>query len=136
MSHVINVTLPDTLYRQLKRTAELSHQPIETIIASSLAHSLPPLLEDIPPIYQTDVYPLLQMSSTQLQIEAQKTFPRDQWEKYEYLLAKKKETLLTPDEQLMLDKLHREADILTLRKGYAAVLLKRRGYQLPVPLSP
>ncbi|MCA9998897.1 MAG: hypothetical protein KDE56_24205, partial [Anaerolineales bacterium] len=102
----------------------------------SLAHSLPPLLEDIPLIYQADVYPLLQMNRAQLQTEAQQTFPPEQWEKYEYLLAKKKETPLTPDEQAMLDRLRWEADILTLRKGYAAVLLKRRGYQLPSLITP
>lgn len=36
----------------------------------------------------------------------------------------------------MLDRLRWEADILTLRKGYAAVLLKRRGYQLPSLITP
>jgi hypothetical protein len=34
-------------------------------------------------------------------------------------------------EEKLLDDLRREADALTFRKGYAAVLLKRRGYSLP-----
>ena len=38
----------------LKRTAELAHQPLETIVEQSLAHSLPPLLEDIPAEYQAE----------------------------------------------------------------------------------
>jgi hypothetical protein len=40
---------------------------------------------------------------------------------------------LTGSEQARLDALRRKSDVLTFRKGYAAVLLKRRGYQ---PLSP
>src|SRR2546425_7990370 len=59
MAQIVTIELPETLYRQLQRTAELAHQPLETIVVQSLAHSLPPLLEDIPAEYQPDVYPLL-----------------------------------------------------------------------------
>ena len=61
MSQTLTIHLPDTLFGQLKRAAELSRQPTETIIVHSLAHSLPPLLEEIPFQYQPDVFPLLQM---------------------------------------------------------------------------
>ena len=133
MAQIITISLPDTLYQQLQRTAELSRQSLEEIVKQSLAHSLPPLLEDIPPEYQADVYPLLQMSKNELQKEVTQLFPEEQWAKYEALLNKKKLTQLTPEEQTQLDALRREADILTFRKGYAAVLLKRQGYHLPVP---
>jgi predicted transcriptional regulator len=63
MSQTITITLSESLYKQLQRAAELSHQPTETIIAQSLAHTLPSLLEDIPVEYQPDVYPLLPMSN-------------------------------------------------------------------------
>lgn len=131
MTQAITINLSDRLYRQLERTAELSHQPLEAIIAQSLAHSLPPLLEDIPSEYQPDVYPLLQMSETDLQREAERVFPADRWNEYETLLDKKKITSLTAEEAARLNTLRREADVLTFRKGYAAVLLKRRGYPLP-----
>jgi hypothetical protein len=49
------------------------------------------------------------------------------------LLEKKKEGALTGKEEAQLDALRRAADVLTLRKGYAAVLLKRRGYRVPPP---
>jgi hypothetical protein len=38
---------------------------------------------------------------------------------------------LSAAEEKRLAALRREADILTLRKGYAMVLLRRRGYAAP-----
>ena len=131
MSQTIAINLPDTLYRQLKRAAELFHQPTETIIASSLAHSLPPLLEEIPFQYQPDVLPLLQMSDTGLEQEMRRAFSQECWSEYEVLLDKKKTGSLKSEEERRLNTLRREADVLTFRRGYAAVLLKRRGYRLP-----
>ena len=131
MSQTITINLPDTLFKQLKRAAELSRQPTETIIAQSLAHSLPPLLEEIPFQYQPDVFPLLQMNDADLRREMSQTFPPERWVEYETLLDKKKTASPTNAEENRLDALRREADVLTFRRGYAAVLLKRRGYHLP-----
>lgn len=128
---IITVEMTDTLYQQLWRASELTRQPIGALVVQSLTHSLPPLLEDIPEEYQADVYPLLAMSDAELQAEARKRFSADQWAEYETLLSKKKLASLSTNEGERLDTLRRAADVLTLRKGYAAVLLKRRGYQLP-----
>lgn len=133
MAQAITINLPDDLYQQLQQAAKLSHQPVETIIAQSLAHSLPPLLEDIPLVYQPEVYPLLAMSNAQLKREMRQTFPSDLWSEYEALLEKKKDTSLTPAETARLTSLRRQADVMTFRKGYAAVLLKRRGHRIPTP---
>jgi hypothetical protein len=131
MTQTIAINLPDTLYRQLKRAAELFRQPTETIVASSLAHSLPPLLDEIPFQYQPDVFPLLQMNDTGLEQEMRRVFSQEHWHEYELLLNKKKEGTLTDEDEQRLGALRREADVLTFRRGYAAVLLKRRGYRLP-----
>ncbi len=131
MPRTITINLSDTLYGRLKRAVELMRQPTEAVIAQSLVHSLPPLLEEVPPRYQPDVYPLLQMSDAELQKEAKSAFPAKRWAEYEALLDKKKTTRLTAKEQKHLDTLRREADVLMFRRGYAAVLLKRHGYRLP-----
>jgi hypothetical protein len=131
MSQTITINLSDTLYEQLKRAAELSRQPTEAVVIQSLTHTLPALLEEIPAQYQPDVYPLLQMSDADLQREAKYTFPPERWAEYEALLNEKKTRPLAPGEQRRLDTLRREADVLMFRRGYAAVLLKRRGYRLP-----
>ncbi|MEZ4708105.1 MAG: hypothetical protein R3A44_12910 [Caldilineaceae bacterium] len=131
MSHAITINLPDELYKQARQAAILARQPLDVIVAQSLTHSLPPLLEDIPDEYQADVYPLLAMTDTELQAVMRQMFPADQWVDYETLLEKKKEQPLSADEASRLDKLRRDADILTFRKAYAAVLLKRRGHAIP-----
>ena len=131
MSQTITINLSDTLYKQLKRAAELSRQPTEAIVIQSLTHTLPALLEEIPAQYQPDIYPLLQMSDADLQQEANRTFPPERWAEYEALLDEKKARPLTPGEKTRLDTLRREADVLMFRRGYAAVLLKRRGHRLP-----
>jgi hypothetical protein len=127
----LTIKLTDAIYSQLRRAAELAHQPLDVVVEQSLAHSLPPLLEEIPPVYQSEVYPLLEMSDAELNAEARRRFPPEQWDEYEALLSKKKEASLTTQEQVRLNALCREADVLTFRKGYAAVLLKRRGQRIP-----
>jgi hypothetical protein len=131
MSQTISVHLPEPLYSQLKRAAELSRQPTDAIIAQSLAHSLHPLFEEIPAQYQADVFPLLQMSDAELKREMSRVFSPKDWAEYESLLDKKRSGSLTGADEKRLAALRREADTLTFRKGYAAVLLKRRGYRLP-----
>ena len=131
MAQAITIHIPDTLYEQLKRTAELSQRSIDTIVAHSLSHSIAPLLEDIPAEYQAEVYPLLEMDETALQAEVRRIFPMERWSVYEALLEKKKAGPLTTQEHTTLDALRREADIVMFRKAYAAVLLKRRGSHLP-----
>lgn len=129
----ITIELSEPLFEKLQRAARLTKQPVETLVEQSLATSLPPLLEDIPDEYQKDVFPLLEMDAADLQQEVQRVFPPERWRRYETLLEKKRKTGLTGAERKELDVLRREADILTLRKGYAAVLLKRRGYHVPAP---
>lgn len=131
MTHTVVLNLSDTLYQQLRRAAELAQQPVESIVEQSLSHSLPPLLEDIPAEYQPDVYPLLQMSTAQLRNEANKVMSARRGRQYEALLAAKRERHLQPEEEELLTILRREADVLMLRKSYAAVLLKRRGIKPP-----
>ncbi len=131
MTYTVTIKLSDTLYSQLRRAAELANQPMETIVEESLAHSLPPLIEEIPAEYQADVYPLLEMNVRQLTAEANRVYPKSRWQQYENLLAKKKAEPLTAEETARLSALRREADVLTLRRGYAMVLLRRRGYAAP-----
>ncbi len=133
MAQTITINLPDDLYQQLQQAAKLARQPIETIVAQSLTHSLPPLLKDIPPAYQADVYPLLTMSEAELQQELNQIFPSDRWTEYEALLDKRKSETLTAKEISRLNQLRRQADLVTFRKSYAAVLLKRRGHRIPTP---
>lgn len=127
----ITIDLPESLYNHLVRASELARLPVADIVRDSLANSLSPLLDDIPPEYQADVFPLLQMDREELLAEARRVFPPDQWVRYESLLEQKKGAMLPSDEEKELFELKRQADVLMFRKGYAAVLLKRLGYRAP-----
>lgn len=133
MTHAITINVSDALYQQLYQAAALFRQPTEAIILDSLRHTLPPIFEDIPAAYQDDVFPLLAMNDQELLQESRRTFPADRWQRYESLLEQKKIGQLPPDDEQALQTLRREADVLTFRRSYAAVLLKRRGYRLTPP---
>jgi len=62
---------------------------------------------------------------------ARGTISQQHQEEYSLLLEKNRQGNLTASEQTMLDKLYFEANQYMLRKAYANVLLKWRGYQLP-----
>jgi len=79
MSQTITIKLSDSTLGQLRRAAELTRQPLDAIVESSLAHSLPPLLEEIPADLQPDVYPLLEMDDAELLQEALNRFPVERW---------------------------------------------------------
>lgn len=131
MSHTMTIRLPDKLYQQVTQAARLYQQPAEVIIARSLNHTLPPLLEEIPAEYCADVFPLLAMDERSLQQEMRQTFPSERWQAYEELLERKKCASLTSEEERQLAQLRREADVVMFRRSYAAILLKRRGFALP-----
>jgi hypothetical protein len=131
MSQAITIQLSDQVYQQLMLAASRFQLPTEAIIQNSLKHTLPPLFQEIPEEYQGDVFPLLAMDDRELQQEVQRTFAPARWEQYENLLERKKNMPLTEQEQQNLAQLRREADVLTFRRSYAAVLLKRRDYPLP-----
>jgi hypothetical protein len=71
------------------------------------------------------------MTDAELTQELNRTFPSNGWIEYEDLLEEKKSRILTEQETKRLEKLRHEADVLALRKSYAAVLLKRRGQPVP-----
>lgn len=131
MPHSITVELSDTQFQQLQRASELTQQPIQSLVSQSITQNIISFLEDIPAESQRDVLPLLQMTEAELYQAVEATFPTSKWDAYEQLLTKQKEQTLSVDEQQKLDLLRYQADILMLRKGYAALLLKRRGQQLP-----
>lgn len=131
MTHTLTIQLSETAFDRLQRAAEFTQQPVDMVVEQSLMRGLPSLLEEIPPAYQPDVSPLLRMSEAELRAEAQRRFPDERWAEYEQLLAQKRVSPLSASAQARLDLVRHEADVLTFRKGYAAVLLKRRGFSPP-----
>ncbi len=131
----ITIHLPDGLYRRLERLASLTSQPLERLIVMTLSSSLPPLPDDLTPALRNALLALESLSDDELQQVAQATIPNIEYERLTTLRDVQRERSLTTDEQTDLDQLMQDADILVLKKAYAAVLLKWRGRDLPPPFT-
>ncbi len=139
-SQPLTIELPEPIFRQLARIAEITQQPIEAIVTQSIISNLPPSIEDFQPELQPELLKMQTLSLEELVTIAQSLTETNQYEQHVALLEQNKQRVLTPDEQSVLNDLRQAADHLMLRKAYAWSLLRWRGYpipslqELPVPL--
>ena len=130
-SDTVTIHLPDDLYRRLERLADLSKQPLEGLIVKTLSANLPALPDDLPSATRDALQALEGLSDDELWQRIHATFPHDQYERLTQLREQRYEGPLTAEEREELDRLMAAADLLTLEKAYAAVLLRWRGHRLP-----
>jgi hypothetical protein len=71
------------------------------------------------------------LSDAELWQIVRSTLPEAQTEQFDELRERRRAGTITANQQATLDRLTQEADLLALRKAYAAVLLKWRGHRLP-----
>ena len=126
----ITLTLPDSLYRPVRRLAQASHKPIEKVLLTALHSSLPPL-DDLSPDFVKELTDLETQRSEELRQVLLETVPLDQQETLDSLLYRNQLGILTNAEQEQLTSLQQAADRIMLRKARAAVLLRFRGERLP-----
>lgn len=127
----ITLEIPENLYQRFVKTANATKRPLEDIILQVLKIGSPPILDDIPEQYRAELIDLEQQNDEYLWQIAKNKKTHQDLEKYEHLLAKNKEALLTQEEQLELSNLRHESDVFMLRKTHAVALLHWRGYQVP-----
>ena len=120
----ITIHLPDDLQHRLERLAALTGQPMEGLIVRTLSSNLPALPEDLPPATRDALQALERLDDDDLRGYTHAMFPQDQYERFTTLREERQERALTADELAELDALTESADLLTLQKAYAAVLLK------------
>lgn len=125
------IQVPRALYQRLERLVHLTNRPLDTLVAQALSASLPPLPDDLPPAMRDALLALEPLSDAELEQVADSTMPDEQAARLADLREQRRAGRITAVEQHLLDALLQEADLLTLRKAYAAVLLKWRGHALP-----
>ena len=130
-TETIPIQVPEALYRRLERLAALTHRPVESLVVQTLSSSIPPLPDDLPSPTRDALTALEGLSDDELWQVVRSTFPEAQYEQFVELREQRRVSMIMPDQQTTLDSLSREADLLSLRKAYAAVLLKWRGHRLP-----
>lgn len=127
----VAVQLPRTLYRRLERLSALTQRPLESLIVQTLSSTIPLLPDDLPEPARQSLLQLEALSDDELWQVERSTFPQDQYERFSTLREQRRAGTLSAEEQAILEQLAQDADLLTLRKAYAAVLLKWRGHRLP-----
>lgn len=127
-TETIEIHMPEALYRRLERLAALTKRPLESVILQTLSSGIPPLPDDLPSNTRDALIAPEGLGDDELAQVTRSTLPDDRYERLSELRAKRHEGALAEDEQAELDHLLQEADLLTLRKAYAAVLLKWRGH--------
>ena len=127
----VAIEVPQPLYRRLERLAALAGQPIDLLIDRALSASLPPLPEDLPPAMHESLLALERLSDEELTGVVYSRMPEDDAALLAGLRGRRAAGALSAQEQSLLDRLMQAADLLTLRKAYAAVLLRWRGARVP-----
>jgi len=130
-TETMTIQVPEPLYRRLERLAALTHRPLESLIVQTLSSNIPPLPDDLPTPMRDALTALEGLSDDDLWEIVRSSAPEGQHEQFSELREKRRAGIIAPDEQVNLDRFTQEADLWTLRKAYAAVLLKWRGHRLP-----
>ena len=131
MADTVAIKVPRLLFHRLERLADLTHQPLDSVIERTLSSNLPPLPEDLPDRARDALIALEGLSDDDLGRVMHSVFPEEQHAQFVVLREKDRAGMLTDMERVILDQLREEGDLLVLSKAYAALLLKWRGHRLP-----
>ena len=126
----LTLSLPDTLYHRLERTALATKQPLQEVALHALRLGSPPAWDDAPPELQIDLAALDRMDDEALWKIAKGRLDAD-FARRDDLLAKNAEGQLSPAERVELEGLRDEEDRFMVRKAHAAALLRWRGHVVP-----
>lgn len=127
----ITIDLPEAIFQQLVRIAELTHQPVEVLVAQSVIGNLPPSVDSASPELQPEFLRMQSLTNEELLSIAQSQVEPSQHKRQTELLTKNEAGLLTSEERQELTALRQVADHLMLRKAYAWSLLRWRGQRIP-----
>ena len=127
----IAIQVPQLLYQRLQRLSQLTHRPLESLILQTLDANLPTLPENLPEAVRQDLVDLESLDDEDLWKVANNMIGQEHQAQYNLLLEKDRLGTITKAEQEAMEALYQAANRHVLRKGYAYVLLKWRGYHLP-----
>jgi hypothetical protein len=127
----VQLNVPEIVYQRMKSTAKATHRSIEDIMVYALRVGSPPTWDDVPPEFQADLAAMDRMEDDALWVFARARKTLDEMARYDELLARHQDGLLTDSEKQELTQLRMEADRFMLRKAHAAALLRWRGHTVP-----
>ncbi len=129
-TQVVNIELPEDIYRRFQDAAGLTQQSLEDVIFQAIRGNLPPILADLVPEHRALVADLQRLGDEALWAIGKEPLPASQWRRHQRLLHKGEESILTPTEQAELARLREATDRFVRRRSYALALLKWRGHTI------
>lgn len=127
----LTVELPESVFQQLARIAELTNQSLEAIASQSITGNLPPSADNAPPQMQAELLAMQTLPIDELLKIAHSQVPLAQQQRHLMLLEKNQSALITVEERQELNDLRYAADQLMLQKAYAWSILRWRGHRVP-----
>jgi hypothetical protein len=122
----VTLTVPDSIFQRIKRSAETLRRPPEEIIIETLNVALP-RVDEVPPEMTEELAAMRTLPDEQLWEIARSTMPARQQARLRTLSAAQRERALAPAELQKLDVLLQAYGQITLRKAQAYALLHERG---------
>jgi hypothetical protein len=130
-TQAITIDLPEAIVQQLIRLAEITRQPIESLVAQSVVSNLPPMMEMVAPEMQRELLNLQTLSIDDLLTIANSQIDPAMHQHHVALLDKNQQGTLTALERETLMEYQDLCDRLMLRKAYAWSVLRWRGHPIP-----
>lgn len=134
-SKTVTLQIPASVYQRLENAALAMHRPVEEVILYALQRGSPPAWDDVPVEFQADLADMDRLADDTLLAIARSKKEPESLLRYDELLARNQDNLLTDTEKQGLGQLRTEADRFMLRKAHAAALLHWRGYRKISPLA-
>lgn len=124
----LTLQIPEPLYQRLLITASATQQTLETVVLRSLQVGCPPTWDDIPEPFQVDIAALDKLDDNTLWQIARSHKTPVEMARYNQLLERNQEDMLTETERVELEQLRHETDRWMLMLAQAAALLRWRGH--------
>ncbi|GAA6619212.1 hypothetical protein [Scytonema sp. NUACC26] len=132
MTETVTLQIPISLYQRLVNTASATKRPLEDIILHALRVGSPPDWDNVPDEFQVDLAALDKMEDEALWKIAHSQKSLAEMERYNDLLERNQDSILSDAERAELTALRMEADCFMLRKAQAAAILRWRGHYVPL----
>lgn len=133
LAETVTLKIPEILYRRLQNTAQSTHRSLDDVIIHALQIGSPPVWDDVPAEFQADLAVMDKLDDDALWRIAQSRKTEADMRRYDELLGKNEDGMLTAVEAQELQQLRQEADRFMLKKAHAAALLRWRGHTIPIP---
>ena len=130
-TRTVTLRLPEGLYIRLQQAAQATHHSLDDVLLRAVQVGSPPRWDDAPAEFQSDLATLDRLDDEGLWSIARSRKTERDMQRYQELLDKNANDVLSVDERDELVRLRVEFDRFMLRKAHAAALLRWRGHRVP-----